>query len=107
MTWVSIYWFSATGPGASSRIYFEFASARDPALPETYFCEWIPEVKYGVAHMPKEIVDAPSLWTQSLGNVVYESEADFGGHFDAWENHEYIAQDVKKMFSLLGEDICN
>ncbi|KIW17951.1 hypothetical protein PV08_05146 [Exophiala spinifera] len=105
LTWVSIYWFSTAGPGASLRIYFEFNSARDPSLSEGYFSGWVPEVKYGVAHMPGEIVDAPSLWTQTLGDVIYESEAEYGGHFAAWENPEFIAEDVKNMFKGLKESI--
>jgi len=98
LTWVCIYWFSTAGPAASSRIYFEYATAHDPDLPQTFTNAWIPRVKYGITHMPKEIVDAPGLWASVIGDVVYESEAEFGGHFAAWENPEFIAQDLKRMF---------
>ena len=101
LTWVSLYWFSTAGPAASLRIYYEVAKStsstgRDRAI------EWIPGVKLGLAHFPKEIYYSPKIWSRTLGPVVYESHNESGGHFAAWETPEAIARDLKTMFGKSG-----
>ncbi|CAF9921119.1 hypothetical protein IMSHALPRED_005087 [Imshaugia aleurites] len=100
LTWVSIYWFSTAGVAANLRIYYE-------ALHDTQFGrdrteEWIPHVKLGLAHFPKELTVVPKSWGRTMGPVVYQSEYESGGHFAAWEKPEAIASDLHKMFGKGG-----
>ena len=103
LTWVSIYWFSKAGPAASVRIYYEathpepFSSINSMALRQ-----WIPTVKLGVAHFPREINVVPNTWAETLGPVVWQSEHGKGGHFAAWEMPEAIIKDLRGMFGKIG-----
>jgi hypothetical protein len=38
------------------------------------------------------------MWAQELGEVVYESRQERGGHFAAYECPEAIAGDLKQIF---------
>lgn len=101
LTWVSLYWFSTAGPAASLRIYYEHA--HDTQIPMRRIRSgWIPQVKYGVAYMPKEILACPKLWVRQMGYVVHEGDAEKGAHFAAWENPTFLAKDIKRMFSKNG-----
>ena len=103
LTWVSIYWFSTAGPGASVRIYNE-ASRPQPYSEVGYaaLMEWIPHVKLGVAYFPREITVVPNTWAATLGEVVMQSEHDDGGHLAAWERPEAIAGDLRRMYGKRG-----
>lgn len=100
LTWISIYWFSTAGVAANLRIYYE-------ALHDTQFGRdrtegWIPHVKLGLAHFPKELTVVPKSWGRTMGPVVYQSEHESGGHFAAWEKPEAIVSDLHKMFGKRG-----
>lgn len=97
-TWVSIYWFSVAGPASSLRIYYESAHLGDKLALQG----WIPNVKLGVTHFPKELRVVPKMWAYTLGPVVFESENLTGGHFAAWEHPEIIVRDLKRMFGKGG-----
>jgi hypothetical protein len=99
LTWISIYWFSAAGPSASARIYYESMHAcpiNGKSLEE--MLGYLPHVKLGIAHLPREITIVPSSWAAVLGDVVRESEHASGGHFAAWEVPHVIAEDLQAMF---------
>lgn len=103
LTWVSIYWFSTAGPAASARIYFETAHPQPQASKVVFgMREWIPHVKLGVAHFPREINVVPATWAATLGPVVLQSEHPSGGHFAAWEKPDAIAMDLQNMFKQGG-----
>ena len=93
LTWVSIYWFSSAGPAASLRIYFEVEQGGLESIARSR-----PRAKLGLAYFPREIVIVPKIWGRSLGQVVYESDQESGGHFATWEKPEAIAKDLKSMF---------
>ncbi|KAF7718997.1 Epoxide hydrolase-like protein [Penicillium ucsense] len=103
LTWISIYWFSKAGPEASVRIYYE-AAHPDPVhgVPYEQFKTYIPDVKLGVGHFPREISIVPSTWASALGPVVQQTEHDKGGHFAAWEVPEAIVEDLRAMFGKNG-----
>lgn len=103
LTWISIYWFSTAGPAASVRIYHE-ATHPDPVSGLKYqnLQKYIPGVKLGLAHFPREINIVPKTWGATLGPVCYQSEHERGGHFAAWEMPEAIAGDLQKMFGKGG-----
>ncbi|KAF2238210.1 alpha/beta-hydrolase [Viridothelium virens] len=103
--WVSIYWFSAAGPAASVRIYYEsqheggvdgnMASRLRPG-------RWIPHAKVGLLYCPKELDPSPRTWGRTLGHVVHEKELEHGGHFAAWEHPEELAGALNEMFGRNG-----
>ena len=99
LTWVSIYWFSKAGPAASVRIYHESTHPEPFSnVSTTTLTGWIPKVKLGVAHFPREINCVPKTWAETLGLVVWQSEHESGGHFAAWEKPEAIVKDLRAMF---------
>lgn len=44
----------------------------------------------------------PFSWVHTMGNVVFESEHEHGGHFAAHENPEALVGDLRKMFGKGG-----
>jgi pimeloyl-ACP methyl ester carboxylesterase len=106
LTWVSIYWFSRAGPGASVRTYFESEHA-DPKYQgrpdDMKFWDYVPrQVKLGLTQFPKDIVGIPNALAHTLGNVVFSNWAPDGGHFAAYERPQYLADDLRKMFGKDG-----
>ncbi|KAJ5373041.1 hypothetical protein N7517_005047 [Penicillium concentricum] len=103
LTWISIYWFSAAGPAASVRIYYETVHA-GMIKGKSYrqLAAYIPSVKLAVAHLPREISIIPCSWAAGLGPVVQQKEHTRGGHFAAWEVPEFIVQDLQAMYSKNG-----
>ncbi|KAJ3475637.1 hypothetical protein NLI96_g11708 [Meripilus lineatus] len=96
LQWVSIYWFSRPGPTASIRIYYEsYATAGTLPFGET-------SVPLGISYFPKELVLSPRSWSRTLGNVVFESEHEGGGHFAAHEKPVELVSDLRKMFGKGG-----
>ncbi|OJT04975.1 hypothetical protein TRAPUB_4223 [Trametes pubescens] len=99
LEWVSVYWFSRAGPGASVRIYKEMTGGFErPAIEGV---KWT-SIPLGFAYFPKELNRVPRKWLQTLGNIVFESEHEHGGHFAAHEHPEELADDVKRMFGKGG-----
>ncbi|KAF2734453.1 alpha/beta-hydrolase, partial [Polyplosphaeria fusca] len=99
-TWASLYWFSAAGPAASVRIYFE--AFRGEITAGGIGAMWVPGVKLGLAYFPMEVVRVPREWGYGLGPVVYVSENERGGHFAAWEVPERVVGDLRVMFGKGG-----
>ncbi|KAL1850097.1 hypothetical protein Plec18170_007195 [Paecilomyces lecythidis] len=100
-TWLSIYWFSVAGPGASVRIYHEVVegwSRPNAKISRERLGEWIDHVKIGYSHQPHELRVVPRLWIRQLGDVVFERKHDSGGHFFAWEKPELLIADLREMF---------
>lgn len=80
LTWVSIYWFSEAGPGASGFIYNQAMPDLAPggALPITKLQSWVSQ-PLGLAVFPKEIANMPRSWASAMGKIVLLSEYDKGG----------------------------
>ncbi|KAJ5774829.1 Alpha/Beta hydrolase protein [Penicillium paradoxum] len=105
-TWISIYWFSTAGPGASLRIYYEsthdWKNSGPNKVTRARTSEWIGSVKLGYSHLPMELRNVPSTWTRKLGPTVFDRQNDRGGHFFAWEVPESLIKDVRDMFRTGG-----
>lgn len=99
ITWISIYWFSRAGAAAASRIYYEVT--HDKSFSFKAMSQWA-QPKLGIANFPKELTITPKLWHQQMGDVVFESDYQSGGHFAAWEMPEAIVGDLRKMFGKGG-----
>ncbi|KZT67062.1 alpha/beta-hydrolase [Daedalea quercina L-15889] len=96
LTWISLYWFSRTGPAASVRIYYEVTNAKEyTSVP------WS-SIPCGLSFFPKELTSLPKTWARQAGNVVFESEHKAGGHFAAHEKPEALAADLRAMFGKGG-----
>ncbi|KAL8721464.1 MAG: hypothetical protein Q9225_001876 [Loekoesia sp. 1 TL-2023] len=100
LTWVSIYWHSTAGPAASLRIYYEVTHSKDLNRERTEM--YIPKVKLGLSHFPKELTVVPKTWGRTMGPVVFQSEKEKGGHFAAWECPEEFVADLRVMFGKGG-----
>lgn len=96
LTWISIYWFSRAGPAASVRIYYETQHSGERMNPPTS------TIPFGVSYFPMELLRAPLTWIQTIGNVVFQSSHERGGHFAAHERPDDLADDLRKMFGKGG-----
>lgn len=97
LTWISIYWFSTAGPGASVRTYFEATDSSTEyggGATDTAFWKYT-NVPLGITQFPGDIVGIPRAFTQMLGNIVFQNWAKDGGHFAAWEKPEVIADALR------------
>ncbi|TFK93141.1 alpha/beta-hydrolase [Polyporus arcularius HHB13444] len=97
--WISVYWLSRAGPAASTRIYHELTGGMTHDTDQGTVWTSVP---LGVSYFPKEIFQLPKSWSHTLGNLVFESDHDKGGHFAAFEQPEAIAGDLRKMFGKGG-----
>ncbi|TBU49882.1 epoxide hydrolase [Dichomitus squalens] len=98
LEWVSIYWFSRTGPAVSLRIYKEMTGSRSH---DSILGVRAP-VPFGYSAFPKELIQSPRTWLHTLGNVVCEREHERGGHFAAHEQPEALVKDFQDMFGKGG-----
>jgi pimeloyl-ACP methyl ester carboxylesterase len=99
LDWMSVYWFSKAGPGASVTIYHE-GEAGLSEVGGSYW-EWQP-APMGVTQFPGDVVGMPSAVLRLLGTVVFERWAEKGGHFAAWEAPDELIQDLRTMFGKGG-----
>lgn len=100
LTWISIYWFSRSGPAAAMQLYYE--AFHDPEKFALQTMEYNGNVKLGWARFPKELSVNPMIWARTFGPIVYESDNDRGGHFAAWERPDVIVRDLRTMFGKKG-----
>lgn len=103
LTWVTIYWFSTAGPGASVRTYFEAEAPEPPygTKADKKFFGGV-NVPLGLSQFPKDVLGIPRMFARTLGNIVFENWASDGGHFAAWERPEVLVGDLRKMFGRGG-----
>lgn len=99
LTWISIYWFSEAGPGASGYIYYERQNEKGWDLPKL---QSYVDKPLGFHYFPKELANLPKQWLNGLGRVVLIGESDKGGHFGAYERPDAIVADLNKMFGRGG-----
>ncbi|KAJ8088007.1 hypothetical protein PM082_013558 [Marasmius tenuissimus] len=95
LTWVSIYWFSRSGPAASVRTYYEVAqSGGIYNLPKT-------TLPFGYSLFPAELAPIPVSWLTDR-DVVFHERHERGGHFAAYEVPEILVADLRKMYGKGG-----
>lgn len=101
LVWISIYWFSRAGPGASVRTYFEANTTdpqylKDPGANEPMFD--YTNVPLGVSQFPEDIVSIPAFLLRTLGSIKFERYHKSGGHFAAYERPEDIVGDLRDFY---------
>ncbi|EJF59504.1 epoxide hydrolase [Dichomitus squalens LYAD-421 SS1] len=99
LEWISIYWFSRSGPAASLRIYYEMSNGGAQSIGT--HAGWT-SVPLGVSYFPAELAQFPKYWSHTIGKLVFESEHDAGGHFAAFEVPDKLAGDLRKMYGKGG-----
>ncbi|KAI0773251.1 alpha/beta-hydrolase [Trametes elegans] len=97
--WVSIYWFSRAGPTAAGRIYYEMTGGNTH---DSFQGAERTTVPLGLSYFPEDLVQLPRSWMRMIGDVVFESQHDKGGHFPGFEQPEKLAGDLRKMFAKGG-----
>ncbi|KAF7314035.1 EHN domain-containing protein [Mycena chlorophos] len=102
LTWISIYWFSRSGPTASLRIYYETTKNNALVVPPVDDPAVKPVVPMGISFFPAEVFGLPRHWVRRTGNVVFEASHKAGGHFAAYEVPELLAGDLRKMLGKNG-----
>ncbi|RXW18152.1 hypothetical protein EST38_g7707 [Candolleomyces aberdarensis] len=99
LTWISVYWFSKSGPAASTRIYYELAQA----YPEGIFSGVQTPIPVGHSYFPKDIFVVPRRWIKAANpTLAFESDHEGGGHFAAHERPEELVSDLRRMFGKGG-----
>ncbi|KAH9849513.1 alpha/beta-hydrolase [Lenzites betulinus] len=99
LEWVSIYWFSRSGPAATLRIYYEMTAGNTQDILKGAKG---PTVPVGLSYFPQEVFRLPKSWAHTLGKIVFVAEHGKGGHFAAHEQPEALVGDVRKMFGKGG-----
>ncbi|ESK82991.1 epoxide hydrolase, partial [Moniliophthora roreri MCA 2997] len=95
LTWISLIWFSRSGPTASVRTNYEVAQTGGwTVLP-------IPSIPLGYSFFPKELGQAPKSWYTDP-HIVFQSRHEHGGHFAAHEKPAELVGDLRKMFGKDG-----
>ncbi|KAH6692891.1 Alpha/Beta hydrolase protein [Leptodontidium sp. MPI-SDFR-AT-0119] len=89
LIWISIYYFSTAGPGASIYTYYE--ATHDQVFSFPFIQEYV-DVPLAIADFPKE----------GLGPVVEDVDIERGGHFAAWERPEDLAGCLVRVFGKGG-----
>lgn len=90
---VTLYWLTNTGV-SSARLYWEFKGA--------FFAPKNVTVPVAVSAFPDELYQAPRSWVeQAYAKLIYYTRHDKGGHFAAWEQPQYITQDLRAAFKSL------
>ena len=124
LTWISIYWFSRAGAGATTRIYHEVFGDTNEMQDSLDASKRPQDIPFGVSRFPKEVQVAPKAyvvifpeliamrllytspttsWTPYAGSpLVFEVDHTAGGHFAAYEQPAALAGDLKKMFGRGG-----
>ncbi|KAK1760431.1 alpha/beta-hydrolase [Echria macrotheca] len=104
LAWVCIYWFSAAGPDASVRIYYESQNNTLPHTREQREAQlgYNARVKLGLSYFPRDLLVYPRTYGRTLGPVVFEKVHTEGGHFAAYEKPELLAGDLRAMFGSGG-----
>jgi len=87
---VTLYWLTNTGV-SSARLYWEnkfaFLDPKNVTIP------------VAVSAFPDELYQAPRSWVErAYPKLVYYKKYDKGGHFAAWEQPQYITQDLRAAF---------
>lgn len=83
---ITLYWLTNTG-ASSARLYFESMGSFRPITVD---------LPVGLSIFPKEIIQAPRKWAESVfSNIVYWNELDRGGHFAAFEQPELFVNELR------------
>ena len=91
---ITITWLTNTAL-SGARLYWEYWG-------KGYFNAKGVSIPVAVSVFPDELYPAPRSWTeQAYPKLVYYNKHDKGGHFAAWEQPEFLSEDVRAGFRPL------
>ncbi|KAK1225743.1 hypothetical protein PQX77_011304 [Marasmius sp. AFHP31] len=102
LTWISIYWFSRSGPAASVRTYYEVAQMEGGGVDLRRRSNTNGTIPTGASFFAGDITTGPLSWFAAEFNVVFHSRHDRGGHFAAYEVPELLVDDLRRMYGKGG-----
>lgn len=90
---ITLYWLTNTGV-SSSRLYWENKLA--------FFAPKNVTIPVAVSVFPDELYAAPRNWVErAYPNLIHYNTLPKGGHFAAWEQPEFITQELRTAFKSL------
>ncbi len=90
---ITLYWLTNTGV-SSSRLYWENKLA--------FFAPKNVTIPVAVSVFPDELYAAPRSWVdRAYSNLIHFNKLPKGGHFAAWEQPEFITQELRTAFKSL------
>ncbi|MDL2398165.1 epoxide hydrolase family protein [Rhizobium mayense] len=90
---ITLYWLTNTAV-SSARLYWESKLA--------FFQPKGIEIPMGVSAFPDEIYTAPESWTRkAYPKLVHYSRLPKGGHFAAWEQPQFLTEELRATFHTL------
>ena len=90
---ITHYWLTNSGV-SSARLYWESHLA--------FFDVKGVDIPVGVTVFPDELYPAPRSWAeQAYPKLIHFNKVDRGGHFAAWEQPEFLSQEVRATFRSL------
>jgi pimeloyl-ACP methyl ester carboxylesterase len=90
---ITLYWLTNTAV-SSARLYWE------SKLP--FFAPKNVPIPTAVSVFPDEIYAAPKSWTErAYPNLIHYNRLPKGGHFAAWEQPQYFAEELRTAFRAL------
>lgn len=89
----TLYWLTNTGV-SSARLYWESKLA--------FFAPKGVTVPVGVSVFPDELYAAPRSWAeQAYPNLIHYHRLPKGGHFAAWEQPQFLSEEIRATFRPL------
>jgi pimeloyl-ACP methyl ester carboxylesterase len=90
---ITLYWLTNTAV-SSARLYWESKLA--------FFAPKGVPLPTAVSAYPDEIYTAPESWTKkAYPHLIYYNRLPKGGHFAAWEQPEFFAEELRQSFKSL------
>jgi pimeloyl-ACP methyl ester carboxylesterase len=87
---ITLYWLTNTGV-SSARLYWENKLA--------FFAPKGVKVPVGVSAFPDDICPAPRRWAEkAYPKLIHYNSLPKGGHFAAWEQPEFLTNEVRTTF---------
>jgi len=95
---ITLYWLTKTGV-SSARLYWETAQISNGG---GFFDPRNVQLPVAVSSFPDEIYAAPKTWVEhAYPKLIFFNKVAKGGHFAAWEQPQYLVEDLRKAFKSL------
>ncbi|MFD2612398.1 epoxide hydrolase family protein [Paenibacillus gansuensis] len=93
---ITLFWLTKTAVSAS-RLYWE---AKEKNI--SFFAVKGVQLPTGVSVFPDEMYEAPKSWSQkAYPKLIHYNKLPKGGHFAAWEQPRYLAEEIRATFRTL------
>ena len=94
---ITLFWLTNTGVSAA-RLYWEY-NLSDKL---SFFSPKGVKLPVAVSAFPDELFQAPKSWAeQAYPNLIHYNKLPKGGHFAAWEQPEFLSEQLRASFKSL------